>query len=105
MQLHDQYRPKDWSEVVGQDKALAKIETLRRRGLGGRSFWITGASGTGKSTIALLLAAEIADEWATVELDASTLTAAKVIEIGRASATRAIGKGGRAYLVNESHGL
>ena len=48
MRLYEQYRPQSWSEVVGQDKALAKLERLRKRGgWGGRSFWISGQSGTG----------------------------------------------------------
>ena len=32
--LHEQYRPQTWDDVVGQGKALAKIQTLARRGLG-----------------------------------------------------------------------
>jgi DNA polymerase III gamma/tau subunit len=57
MQLHEQYRPRDWSDVVGQDKAIAKIDALRNRGLAGRAFWISGSSGTGKTTVARLIAA------------------------------------------------
>lgn len=106
MQLHETYRPSTWAEVIGQPKAIAQIEAVRRRGLAGRAYWISGASGTGKSTIALLLANEIAEDWSIEELDASTLTPARVIEIERQSAMRAIGsKPGRAYLVNEAHGL
>ena len=63
MQLHEQYRPRSWSEVVGQDKAIAKVKLLAKRGLAGRAYWITGQSGTGKTTIARLIAAEVASEW------------------------------------------
>lgn len=105
MQLHEQYRPSTWSEVVGQDKALARIAKLRRRGIGGRAFWITGQSGTGKSTISRLIAAEIADDWATEEVDAENLSPGRVAELERMSNCRAIGKGGWAFLVNEAHGL
>ena len=31
-QLHEQYRPRTWGDVIGQDKTLAKIERLRQRG-------------------------------------------------------------------------
>ena len=31
MQLVEQYRPKTWGEVVGQDKVIAHIEKLRQR--------------------------------------------------------------------------
>jgi hypothetical protein len=42
MQLHEQYRPSAWSDVVGQDKILARIEAIRQRGLAGRAYWISG---------------------------------------------------------------
>ena len=50
MQLALKHRPSSWAEVVGQDKAVEKLRALARsgRGLGGRAYWITGASGTGK---------------------------------------------------------
>ena len=67
MQLHEEYRPKQWSEVVGQDKAIEKIETVAKRGIGGRAFFLSGQSGTGKTTIAYLIAQEIADEFASRE--------------------------------------
>ena len=105
MQLHEQFRPTDWADVIGQDKALAKIDRIRKRGLGGRAFWIAGQSGTGKTTIARLLAAELADEFSTEEIDASDATPARLKEIERSMQTRALGKGGRAYLINEAHGL
>ena len=58
MQLYEQYRPTTWAEIVGQDKVIARIEHLRLRGLAGRAYWIAGQSGTGKTTIARLLASE-----------------------------------------------
>jgi replication-associated recombination protein RarA len=105
MQLHEQYRPASWSDVVGQDKALARIEKLRKRGLGGRAFFISGQSGSGKSTIGRLLAAELADEFSTEEIDASDATPARLKDIERSMQTRALGKGGRAFIINEAHGL
>jgi DNA polymerase III gamma/tau subunit len=48
--LFERYRPKMWSEVVGQDKLVAKVNALRPRGLGGRAYWIAGPSGAGKTT-------------------------------------------------------
>ncbi len=105
MQLHLQYRPKTWSEVVGQDKAIAKIDALRKRGLGGRAYWISGQSGTGKDTISRLLALELADDFAIDELDASDCTPARLKECDRLCRCRTFGKGGRVFIVSESHGL
>ncbi len=104
--LHEQYRPTAWDEVVGQDRAIAKLRTVAKRGLSGRAYWITGQSGSGKTTIARLLAAEIADPFCTVEMDAHELTLARVRQIERECTMYGFGvKTGRAYIVNEAHGL
>lgn len=59
MQLYEKYRPADWPEVIGQDKALAKIAALRKRGLAGRAYWFSGQSGTGKAVLgAMTVSAE-----------------------------------------------
>ncbi len=106
MQLHEQYRPRCWADVVGQDKVLAKIERLRKRGLAGRAYFLSGASATGKTTIARLIAAEVADEYATEELDATDCTPAMIREVERKTRTRPLGaRHGWAFIVNECHGL
>ena len=81
------------------------IEKLKGRGLGGRAYWLSGASGTGKTTIARLLASEIADPDFVVELDASDLTPAAVKNAEFDSHSYAWGKGGKAIIINEAHGL
>src|SRR3990172_763399 len=102
MQLCEQYRPTCWADVVGQEKVIGRIRHLAERGLAGRAFFLSGQSGTGKTTIGRLIAAEVADEFCTEELDASALTVASLRDIERSMATRGFGKGGRAYLVNET---
>ena len=104
--LFEQYRPQSWAEVIGQDKAVRTIQTLARRGLAGRAYWLTGQSGTGKSTIARLLAQEIADPFNVHELDANEATPAKLREIENDFSIYGFGtKSGKAILINESHGL
>jgi len=104
--LCEVYRPKSFGEVVGQDKVLAKIDRLRKRGLAGRGVWVSGQSGTGKTSIARLIAAEVASEWSTEELDAQTLTPTRLREIERSMSMLGFGeKNGRAVICNESHGL
>jgi len=106
MQLHEQYRPRDWSEAVGQDKVLAKIDRLRPRGLAGRAYYLSGPSGAGKSTIGRLIAAEVASEWCIEEIDATDLSAARIRDLEKQSASFGLGeKAGRAFIVNECHGL
>jgi len=104
--LYEQYRPQTWAEVAGQDKAIQKIQALKARGLGGRAFWLAGQSGTGKTTIARLIAGEIADPLNIHELDASEITPARLRDIEGEMAFYGFGvKPGKAYLVNEAHGL
>ena len=106
MQLHEQYRPRTWADVVGQGKIVEKIDTLRKRGLAGRAYWLSGISGSGKTTIARLIAGEVADEFSTDEIDAEGLTPIKVQELERSSYIRGMGSlNGRAIVINEAHGL
>jgi replication-associated recombination protein RarA len=72
--LYEQYRPRSFNEVVGQDDAIRKIQMLARRGLTGRVFWITSHSGQGKTTIARLIADQVANDHCTWEIDAQDLS-------------------------------
>jgi len=106
MQLTEQYRPQTWADVVGQDKIVSRIRSLAKRGLTGRAYWLSGQSGTGKTTIARLLAAEVANQWDTEEVDAGALTATSLRDLERVLSLRGMGeRGGRALIVNEAHGL
>jgi replication-associated recombination protein RarA len=78
---------------------------VAKRGIGGRAFFLSGQSGTGKTTIARLIASEIADEFGVDEIDAQHCTPKRIGEIERGCRCRAFGKGGRAIIINEVHGL
>ncbi len=94
------------TDVVGQDKAIRRIDAIRKRGLGGRAYWISGASGIGKTTIARLLAADVADPFNVEEIDATDLTPAALRIIERTMSLYGMGeRNGRAFIVNEAHGL
>lgn len=105
--LFEKYRPASWSEVVAQDKAVNRLLSVRQvSGFGGRAYWIAGQSGTGKTTIAKLLARDMADDWNIVEIDAGEITPQRVRELERDCATLGMGeRNGRVYIVNEAHGL
>src|SRR5438132_9963501 len=106
MSLFEQYRPRSWGDVVGQEKAVAALCRLAQRdALCGRAYWLSGKSGTGKTTIARLIAQTVADEFFVEEIDAGRLTLAALIDLDRVSQLHAWGKGGRVYVVNEAHGL
>ena len=91
---------------MGQDKVLAKIDRLRKRGLAGRAYFLSGPSSVGKTTISRILAAEIADEWCIHEIDATDLSAARIRELEDKIRNRGLGdKHGQAVILNEAHGL
>lgn len=104
--LFEQYRPASFDEVVAQKAAVAKIKQIAKRGLGGRAYWIAGKSGTGKTTLARLIAAELADPMNIVELDAHEMQPRLLERVERTMRLSGLGKKrGRAYILNEAHGL
>jgi replication-associated recombination protein RarA len=105
--LPDKYRPRTWAEVIGQEKAIKQIQTIAKRsGYGGRAWWFSGKSGVGKTTIAMLIARELASDMSIVELDAGEITPAVLKDIEATMRTFGLGeKTGRAWIFNEAHGL
>ena len=103
--LFERYRPRTWSDVVAQDKLVAKVNALRPRGLGGRAYWIAGPSGAGKTTCGRLIAKEVAAEHAIIELDASEVTPADVREWQKQFRGKPLGSIGWGILLNEAHGM
>lgn len=106
--LHEQARPRQWADVAGQSEAVASIRTTLARGWGGRAWWITGASGTGKTTCAKIIATEGASDLATREIEACSLTPAGLRAIERGYGFKPLpidGKRGWCLIVNECHKL
>ena len=104
--LFETYRPAKLSDVVGQAKAVSLVARFTETGkVGGRAFWISGPSGAGKTTLARIIGETIADPMHVEELVADELTADRIRDIRASMTLSAFGKGGRAYIINESHGL
>jgi DNA polymerase III gamma/tau subunit len=106
MQLFEKYRPKSFAEMVGQSKAVAALQAVRDKGgFGGLAIFLSGGSGSGKTSAARIIAAEVASDWATVEVEAGKLTPKALNDIAYQWRYAAMGKGGWALIVNESHKL
>jgi len=101
--LFERYRPRTYDDVVGQPKAVA---LLKRISVAGHAFWLAAPSGTGKTTLARLMASSIAESWAIEEIDAQDCNLDFVRDMERSFAFRAMGaKTGKAWIINEAHGL
>lgn len=62
MQLTEKHRPTTLASVVGQSATVAAIQRLFARGLESGAFYFVGASGTGKTTLARAIAAQLGVE-------------------------------------------
>jgi len=104
--LHEQFRPKTFADFVGNPKAVRVLQTACERGIGGRAVWISGGSGFGKTTLARIVASSIADPDFITEYDsADDVTAAELDRIRDTMRYFGGGRGGRAIIINEAHGL
>jgi len=104
--LYEQYRPTSLDSVKGQDKAVKTIKRLLPR-IQGKALWISGASGTGKTTIARILADMFAGDFGTVEFDsARCLSVSEIDNLVKDYSSFLFGENqGSVIIVNEAHGL
>lgn len=104
--LFETHRPKTLDAVIGQPKAVKTIKRLLERGIGSRSVWISGASGTGKTTLARIIASSIADDLYITEYDsADCLSVSEIDKIESEMSYFAFGGRGKCWIINEAHGL
>jgi len=105
--LFEKYRPQTFKDMIGQTEAVKQTRAILKRQWGGRAYWLAGESGTGKTSLARIVAHHGADPFFVEEFDSPAAlmeaTTQKRIETG--IHLYAAGKGGRAFIINEAHGL
>lgn len=105
--LHQKYRPTELSSVVGQSAAVNAIGKILKRG-DVKTFLLSGPSGTGKTTLARIIAAQLGcASKDVIEVDAATNSgvdatralqdAAQFVPFGKSKR--------RGIIVDEAHAL
>ena len=70
MQLYEKYRPKTHDDFIGQGKVKRQLQAIMKRpGFDRDAFWIQGVSGTGKTSLAWIIARQLADDFEIQEID------------------------------------
>lgn len=71
--LYRKYRPRSFAEVFGQEHVIATLRTQLKNGEVAHAYLFAGPQGTGKTTVARILAAELGvKELDLVEIDAAS---------------------------------
>ena len=105
MDITEKFRPQKLSDVAAQKTAVSQIQRiLDSRGAAASAWWLTGATGTGKTTIARILADDFAGNSCAYEFVGRELTVETIKnldeKIGQPLLT-----GGRAIIINEAQDL
>ena len=106
MQLFEKYRPKSLQEFIGQDKIKKQVERLMSRdGWDRDALWLQGPSGTGKTSLAWIIAKQVANDFDITELDGDKCSVQAVREIEKNICLCSMFGGWKVWIINEAHAM
>lgn len=104
--LYEKYRPKNFSDFIGQGQIIARIKKIMSRREWDRDvIWLQGPSGTGKTTLAWIICREYCIDCMIDELDGNKCTQEQVRKVEHDFQFAGWGGGFRAVIVNEAHAM
>lgn len=105
--LTEKYRPTSLDQIIGQPKAITAVRrVIERLGFDGGAFWIVGGSGTGKTSLARIIADMFADGLGIEELDGQACTVDEVRRIDRSIVLAPLARSPwRVWIVNEAQAM
>jgi len=106
MQLYEKYRPKTLNEFIGQDKIKKQVIQITSRPDWDRdAFWIQGPSGTGKTSLAWIIANQVAHDFDITELDGDKCNVEAVRDLERNFSISSMFGGWKVVIINEAHAM
>ena len=106
MQLYEKYRPDSFDSLIGQDKVVRTINNLLARPEWDRdAIWLQGPSGTGKTTLAWIIARKVAHDFEITELDGDKCNVEAVRDLERNLQLSAMMGTWKVVIINEAHAI
>ena len=107
MSLATKYRPKEFSEVIGQTSVVQILEKQLETGNISHSYLFCGASGCGKTTIARIFATKLNGSFdGLIEMDAASNNGVENIRnIVKSAKERSISTKYKIFILDECHAL
>ncbi len=104
--LYEKYRPKVFKEFIGQEKIIERVRKLMARPDWDRDcLLLCGPTGTGKTSLAMLIASQVADDWFIVDLDGDKCGKDSVHELEQSLCLGTPSDKWRVVIINECHGM
>ena len=101
--LHLKYRPKTFEEVIGQDTIIKSLKTMLESKTVPHTFLLTGNSGTGKTTLARIIASHF--DYDVMEVDVASQNSAESARelVERLDQNSLFSQKGKFIILDEAH--